>query len=307
MTEIAFSDEAKEVLEKFIASFPLGVRASYKDEIMRGVEYQLLKKGLTVATKDVFFQSLDETFPRSFEPLILRLKDPQRFSRMVAAQKEVDNSTPLVKVRRWKLPAAPSDTPTKKVVALMASPRKGGNTDCIMDALLEGIKESPCTIDKLSISDLNISPCVGCMACEEKELDTYCAVKDDMTSLYRKFLECDAFIMGFPIYTARECSQAAIFFDRLKALRSKGQYHKLRRQRKGALVVTWGWPSEDSYNHVVENALFVLRLFGVNIVEVVTGCGFWEAYYTKGMAKLDAEGMMHARAAGRALVVNEER
>jgi hypothetical protein len=71
MTEIAFSDEAKEVLEKFIASFPLGVRASYKDKIMRGVEYQLLTQGLTVVTKDVFFQSLDETFPRSFEPLIL--------------------------------------------------------------------------------------------------------------------------------------------------------------------------------------------------------------------------------------------
>jgi hypothetical protein len=77
---------------------------------------------------------------------------------------------------------------------------------------------------------------------------------------------------------------------------------KLADKRKGALVVTWGWPTEDSYEHVVENAVFVLRLFGVHMAEVVTGCGFWEAYYKKGTAKLDTKGMDQAREAGRALV-----
>jgi multimeric flavodoxin WrbA len=193
----------------------------------------------------------------------------------------------------------------KSVLALMAGPRKNGNTDCIMDALLEGVQESGGEVEKVSISDLNISPCIGCMTCEKKELETYCAIKDDMTVLYGKFLQCDAFVMGFPIYTARECSQAAIFFDRLKALRSKGHYQKLARPRKGALVVTWGWPSEDSYNHVVENAVFVLKLFGVDIAEIITGSGFWEAYYKKGMAKLDEKGLTHAREAGHALISGE--
>jgi multimeric flavodoxin WrbA len=221
---------------------------------------------------------------------------------MVASQKEVDDKKPLVKVRRWNIPAVKTDIPVKNVVALMAGPRKKGNTDCIMDMLLEGVRESGCNVDKLYISDLNISPCIGCMACEEKELETYCSIKDDMTDLYRKFLECDAFVMGFPVYTARECGQAAIFFDRLKALRSKGQYAKLAKQRKGALVVTWGWPTEDSYDHVVENAVFVLRLFGVNTTEVVTGSGFWDAYYKKGVVKLDEKGIAQAKKAGRALV-----
>jgi multimeric flavodoxin WrbA len=123
-----------------------------------------------------------------------------------------------------------------------------------------------------------------------------------MTGLYGKFLGCDAFVMGFPVYTARECAQAAIFFDRLKALRTKGQMQKLANKRRGALVVTWGWPTEDSYDHVVESAVFVLKLFGVDTAEVVTGSGFWEAYYKKGTARLDTQGMMQAREAGRALV-----
>jgi len=171
-----------------------------------------------------------------------------------------------------------------------------------MDALLKGVSESGGKVEKLYFSDLTISPCIGCMACEEKELETYCAVKDDMTELYSKFLGCDAFVMGFPVYTARECAQAAIFFDRLKALRTKAHMPKLANKRKGALIVTWGWPAEDSYEHVAENAVFVLRLFGVHIAEVVVGCGFWEAYYKKGTAKLDSRGMEQAKEAGRALM-----
>lgn len=302
MSDLKFSDEAKEVLEKFISIFPLAIRESYRNKTMKGVEYQLLKKGLNEVTKDIFLESLEETFLKSFEPIIMRFRDPQKLSGMVASQKEIDKTNPLVRVRRWKLPVVKSDAPVKNVLALMAGPRKNGNTDCIMDALLEGIKQSGCKVEKLSISDLNISPCIGCMACEGKELETYCAIKDDMTDLYGKFLECDAFVMGFPIYTARECSQAATFFDRLKALRSKGQYQKLSRQRKGALVVTWGWPSEDSYNHVVENAVFILKLFGVDTTEIVTGSGFWEAYYKKGTAKLDEKGLAQAKEAGRTLV-----
>jgi len=302
MSGIKFSDEAQEVIEKFFASFPVAIRESYRNKIMKNVEYQLLKNGLSEMTRDIFLKSLDETLSKSFEPIILRVKDPQKLSAMVASQKEVDKENPLVAVRRWKLPAFTSDTPVKNVLALMAGPRKNGNTDCIMDALLEGVRESGCDVEKLYITDLTISPCIGCMACEEKELETYCALKDDMTDLYIKFLRCDAFVMGFPVYTARECSQAATFFDRLKALRSKGQYQKLGKQRKGALVVTWGWPSEDAYNHVVENAVFVLKFFGVDTAEIVTGSGFWEAYYKKGMAKLDKKGLAHAKEAGRALV-----
>ncbi len=302
MAEVQFADGAREIMEQFIASFPEATKESYKTKVLKGVEYQLLKKGLTVASKDLLIDALYEVFPKSFDPLLLRFKDPQKLASMMEKQKKVDEKNPLIKVKRWSVPPVQADKPIKNIVALMASPRKGGSTDCIMDALLKGVSESGGKVEKLYFSDLTISPCIGCMACEEKELETYCAVKDDMTELYSKFLGCDAFVMGFPVYTARECAQAAIFFDRLKALRTKAHMPKLANKRKGALIVTWGWPAEDSYEHVAENAVFVLRLFGVHIAEVVVGCGFWEAYYKKGTAKLDSRGMEQAKEAGRALV-----
>jgi multimeric flavodoxin WrbA len=302
MSDIKFSDEAKAIMEQFLSRFPVAIRESYRNKTMKGVEYQLLKHGCIEVAKDLLLEAIEGSLEKSFEPVILGLKDPKKLSDIAASQKEVNKENPVVKVRRWDIPKVKLDSPVKSVVALLAGPRKGGNTDCIMDALLEGVRDSGCSVDKLYISSLNISPCAGCMACEAKELETYCAIKDDMTDLYDKFLKCDAFVMGFPVYTARECSQAATFFDRLKALRSKGQYQKLGRQRRGALVVTWGWPREDSYNHVVENAIFILKLFGVDTAEVVTGSGFWEAYYKKGMARLDENGLAQAKEAGRTLV-----
>jgi multimeric flavodoxin WrbA len=301
MDELIFADEVRETMEQFMAVFPDSTRESYRIRLMRGIEYQALKKGVSRVTRDMFIAALGETFPKSFDPLVMRFKDPQGLSAMVSRQKEVDRSRPLVKVKRWQLPPVSIDRPVKKVLAFMASPRKKGNTDCIMDALLEGSREAGCSVEKLYMSELTISPCIGCMGCEAKPLETYCAIKDDMTGLYQRFLDCDAFVMGFPVYTSRECAQAAIFFDRLKALRTKAHMAKLSRKRKGAMVVTWGWPSDDSYDHVVENAVFVLKLFGIVTAEIVTGSGFWEAYYGKGMAELDREGMAQARAAGRDL------
>ena len=52
----------------------------------------------------------------------------------------------------------------------------------------------------------------------------------------------------------------------------------------------------------MHNIAFLIRHFGVETAEVVTGCGFWGAYYEKGTARLDRKGLEAARAAGRALV-----
>ena len=302
MLDINFTDEAKETMQQFLSKFPAAIRQSYKNKTMAGVEYLLLKNKSTLVSKDLLIEALETSLEKSFEPVFIGLKDRKKLLEIAESQKQIDEKNPVVSIRRWDISGVKTDIQVKNVVALLAGPRKNGNTDCIMESMLDGVRESGCNVEKLYISDLNISPCIGCMECEVRELETYCAVKDDMTGIYKKFLGSDAFVIGFPVYTGRECSQAATFFDRLKALRSKGQYQKLSRQRRGAIVATWGWPSENSYDHVVGNAIFILKLFGVDTAEVVTGSGFWEAYYKKGIARLDEKGMAKAKEAGRSLV-----
>jgi multimeric flavodoxin WrbA len=123
-----------------------------------------------------------------------------------------------------------------------------------------------------------------------------------MPYIYKRFLECDAFVFGFPVYTGRESAQAAIFCDRLKALTDPWRKTKFK-QRRGLMVATWGWPSDSIYEGLVSQMSTILFMFGVEVVAVVTGSGFWDAYYKKGAAQLDQEGMERAREAGRGLTL----
>ena len=192
-------------------------------------------------------------------------------------------------------------TPVLNKLNLPVEIGAGGNTDAVMDAVLEGVTEHGCTVEKFYFSKLSIAPCTGCLKCQDESPETLCAIKDDMIHLYKGLLESDAFILGFPIYSGRESCHTTVFFDRLKALSNPATQKKYT-PKKGLLVATWGWPSERLYENVVHTIAFLIRHFGVEVAEVVTGCGFWGAYYQRGTALLDKDGMAAARAAGKALV-----
>jgi len=69
------------------------------------------------------------------------------------------------------------------------------------------------------------------------------------------------------------------------------------------MVATWGWPSDSIYESLVSQMSTILFMFGVEVIAVVTGSGFWDAYYKKGTAQLDPEGMEKTRDAGRGLAL----
>jgi len=302
LRELAFTKDARLALDVFLSSWPVVARSSVERQIMKTLDYYRLQGKARWVTKEILVAALEEAFP-SFELTVQRVKEAQVIVDTMNAQKRVNKKNPLVKIMRWQFPAVSVTTLVQDVCALLAGPRIRGNTDCILDALLAGVRDCGVKVEKLLFPKLSIASCNGCLACDKKELASFCAIKDDMTYLYRRLLECDAFILGFPIYTARECSQVAIFFDRLKALGGPKQYAKVTQKlRKGAIVATWGWPSDFLYKGVVENTAFLLRHFGIEVAEIVTGSGFWDAYYAKGSALLDKKGMAQARAAGKALV-----
>jgi len=302
LRELAFTKDARLALDVFLSSWPVVARSSVERQIMKTLDYYRLQGKARWVTKEILVAALEEAFP-SFELTVQRVKEAQVIVDTMNAQKRVNKKNPLVKIMRWQFPAVSVTTLVQDVCALLAGPRIRGNTDCILDALLAGVRGCGVKVEKLLFPKLSIAPCNGCLACDKKELASFCAIKDDMPYLYRRLLECDAFILGFPIYTARECSQVAIFFDRLKALGGPKQYAKVTQKlRKGAIVATWGWPSDFLYKGVVENTAFLLRHFGIEVAEIVTGSGFWDAYYANGSALLDKKGMAQARAAGKALV-----
>jgi len=298
-TKITYTKDAQSALEQFLSFWPLVSRARQQEKLEVALQAQLNQTDQLDVGREILINALQDSHS-SFETFITMLKDPTGIQAVMDSQKTIDQNDLKCTVSRWNTPKVGINAPVQDVFALLAGPRIGGNTDAIMDAVLDGCRDNGCDIVKKSFNKLKISPCTGCLKCQDEQPETFCAINDDMVSIYHLLLECDAFVLGYPIYTARESSQATVFFDRLKAL-SNPWVPKKPQPKKGALITTWGWPSSHLYQDVIHNTAFNLRHFGVEIAEVVTGTGFWGAYYKRGTAALDKDGMQQAREAGRAL------
>ncbi|MFP5212668.1 MAG: flavodoxin family protein, partial [Acidobacteriota bacterium] len=67
------------------------------------------------------------------------------------------------------------------ILGLYGSPRKGGNTDLMLDAFLEGAATAGAEPRRVYVRELNLSGCIGCGHCDRKG---FCIQKDDMSGLY---------------------------------------------------------------------------------------------------------------------------
>ena len=116
-----------------------------------------------------------------------------------------------------------------KLLAFVGSPRKGGNTDVLVDIAIDTFCEADGTAEKVVLNSLNIHPCQGCGACSRADgLDALCAQQDDMGALYQKMFSADALLWATPIYMWSPTSQMKLFLDRLHPL---GDYQNTRWQR----------------------------------------------------------------------------
>ena len=308
MDHYKLSDEANVFLEKLLKFWPRMVRASWRTKIERSIHFHSLLANQQVVSLELVIQAVKEIVPPSFEPLMLRLTDPQALKDIASMQERVDESHPGIAIRCWDKPSQlPNRNRTKdptsmRIVAISASSRKGGNTTRIVEEVLAGAEQAGAKTEFFPLHSLTISPCTGCLSCHIKDLPTFCVIKDDMNQLYQKILDSDGIIYGFPIFTSRESALSAAFLDRMSALRSPLHISKLKTMKPGVLVSTWGWPSSDAYSHVVEFVAMVLSMFKIDMVEVVTGSGFWGAYHKGMIDRFAKDGLREAFAAGQRLV-----
>jgi len=125
-----------------------------------------------------------------------------------------------------------------KVLALLGSPRKYGNTSLLLEEYLRGIKASnkDSDITKIFLHEKNIHNCTACDACRSIPIGQ-CVIKDDMQELYPLFLKADMVIYATPIYWWSVSAQLKTFIDRCYALGSlKDSYAG----KKAALLMTYG-------------------------------------------------------------------
>jgi multimeric flavodoxin WrbA len=85
----------------------------------------------------------------------------------------------------------------KKILGIIGSPRKKGNTDILVSKILEGAKTQGAEIESIYLGDLDIQECDGCHVCWKRKP---CCKHDDMNPLYSKIIDSDVIIFGSPVY-----------------------------------------------------------------------------------------------------------
>lgn len=104
------------------------------------------------------------------------------------------------------------------VLGLAGSPRRGGNSESLLDEALLGAREAGATVEKVALASLRFSPCIACGACEETG---NCVLDDDMQGLYEQVGAADALIFASPIYFYGVSAWAKAAIDRVQALWSR--------------------------------------------------------------------------------------
>lgn len=97
------------------------------------------------------------------------------------------------------------------VLAICASPRKGGNTEYFTKIVLEELEKESINTEFISLVGKDISECTGCYYCvDNKE----CNIEDDFQDILQKMIKADAIILASPVYHASITPKLKSLLDR---------------------------------------------------------------------------------------------
>ena len=99
------------------------------------------------------------------------------------------------------------------IIVLSGSVRKGGNTELLVQAFVDGAKKNN-NVEVISVADYKVNPCIGCNTCFDRE-GHECFQKDDMTKVYEKLKMADVLVIASPVYFYGVSAQLKALIDRL--------------------------------------------------------------------------------------------
>jgi multimeric flavodoxin WrbA len=146
-----------------------------------------------------------------------------------------------------------------KVLGLVGSERKLGNSEILTKEALMGAEEEGAEVEILRLTDYEVRPCQGCAACLFQERG--CVQDDDANFIFGKMAANDGIILGVPCYILEATAIVKQLIDRGFA---PMQQNTIRGKVGGVIVpyATRGW----TQNAFQQTNTWLLSL-GVEIVD----------------------------------------
>jgi len=171
-----------------------------------------------------------------------------------------------------------------KAIGICGSPRKGGNTEILVERCLDALSTGGVETKLVRLHGKTIEPCRACAVCK-KTKDKTCVIKrDDFHEIFNEMLEADIIVTGSPVYFGSATPQLMALLDRAGYV-SRGNGHLFSRKIGGPLTVA---------RHAGQNFTFAQLLFWFTINDmVVPGSSYWNVAFggQPGEVMEDSEGL----------------
>ena len=158
-----------------------------------------------------------------------------------------------------------------RIIILVGSMRKGGNTDLLAQAFADGAKHKN-EVEIISVADYKVNPCIGCNSCFTRD-GNKCFQNDDMISIYEKLKEADIVVIASPVYFYGISAELKTIIDRLHTpMRTEFKIKKLALLLVGAATLPNLFDSIKLQYQMVLN-YFHLEDLGMVLVSNVKNIG----------------------------------
>jgi len=159
-----------------------------------------------------------------------------------------------------------------KVIGIVGSPRRGGNTDVLVEQVLAGARDHGLETEKVHLGELDVRPCRACFACADTGR---CVIEDDFQWLLEKVLVSSGIVLGSPMYVGTVTAQMKAFIDRVdcsqvemvRAPTGEVRFHSRHRGRFGIIVAICDLSSLAALRHCAQVMEACLRDLGSKPVE----------------------------------------
>jgi multimeric flavodoxin WrbA len=135
-----------------------------------------------------------------------------------------------------------------KIVTILGSPRKRGNTAAVLQAFEELVAPEH-AVERINITDYRVEGCRGCDVCQDRLDEPGCLQKDDAVRLLERILAADAVVYACPVYCWSFPAQLKALMDRHYCLvkwQAGEVVAALMKGKRAALLVTCGGDAADN-------------------------------------------------------------
>jgi len=157
-----------------------------------------------------------------------------------------------------------------EIAAICGSPRAGGNTATLLEALLEGAREAGAVTHRFDPAKMRISDCDACRSCLESA-EAGCILDDDMQRIYAAFRRADAWVFASPVYFWHVTASMKRVIDRLYAFYTEegGWRLGLPGKRRGAVIVVQADPDQETPRRVAAYLTTIMRDLNVEALSAI--------------------------------------